>query len=235
MTRLKTIASSLVLLAGAGLVAYPAFAAFCPTEGRNSAADGKKIAAQLDQNKTTLAKAIAAAEEHTKGRAISVISDVDDSGFVAVHVYCIAGDPNAPRILMAYFDHKTGKVKGAKPVEAFPITPHTPEAGHGEGRDHPEHGQRQHGDDHADQSKPHDTPSVKMIKNETLEAACGVCLYKMPGVKGCPLAVMIDGKPYLVEGAKWPNHDYCDRKCQAVVTGKLEGDKFIATSLEPKE
>ena len=35
----------------------------------------------------------------------------------------------------------------------------------------------------------------------------------------------------LVEGATWPNHDYCDGKGQAIVTGKLDGDKFIVTTL----
>ena len=56
----------------------------------------------------------------------------------------------------------------------------------------------------------------------------------MEGVQGCPLAVKIDGKAYIVQGAKWSNHDYCDRNCQAVVTGKIEGDKFIVTKLEEK-
>ena len=85
---------------------------------------------------------------------------------------------------------------------------------------------------------PQDDPrNAKKISSQTVEAGCGACIYKMPGVEGCPLAVLIDGKPYLVQGATWPNHDYCDRKCTAVVSGKLEGDpaKFIAASFEPKK
>jgi hypothetical protein len=226
MTKSNITASLLLMTAAAGLVAYPAFAAI-RGGGHNTPADGKKIAAKLDQSKTTLAKAVTAAEQHSNGRAVSVISDVDDAGSVAVHVYCVAGDTSSPKIMKCYFDHATGAVKGMKEVQEFPITPS--HGVHGEGRDHPPHGQRDHGNDHGGDL------AAKMIKNETLEAACGSCLYNMPGVEGCELAVMIEGKPYLVEGAKWPNHDFCDAKQQAIVTGKLEGGKFIAASLEPKK
>ncbi|MCI0631484.1 MAG: DUF6370 family protein [Phycisphaerales bacterium] len=215
MTRVKMIASSLLVVAAAGLIAYPVFA-HCG----KCAADGKKIAAQLDQNKTTLAKAVTAAEEHSKGRAISVIADLNDKDQVAVHVFCVAGDP--PKIMKCYVDIATGSVKGMKEVHEFPITQNDHAHGHDD----------EAGDDHA---KHHDGGVAKMIKGQTVEAGCGACIYKMPGVEGCPLAIMIDGKPYLVEGATWPNHDYCDRKCQAVVTGKVKGGKFIATSVEPKK
>jgi hypothetical protein len=79
--------------------------------------------------------------------------------------------------------------------------------------------------------------AARTISNRLVDAACGVCIYKMPGITGCPLAIKIDGRPYLVEGATWPNHDYCERDCRAIVSGKLEGDplRFIATSLEPKQ
>lgn len=170
-----------------------------------------------------------AAEQHSKGRAISVISDINDDGAVAVHVYCIAGEPE--KIMMCYFDHKTGTVKGMKEVKEFPIT--LPSDDHAAGRRHTGHsdkGHHDHSDDHAA------APVIKVIENQTLEVSCGSCLYKMPGVEGCHLAIMIDGMPYLVEGAKWPNHDFCDRKLQALVTGKLQGTppKFVASKFEPK-
>ncbi len=79
-----------------------------------------------------------------------------------------------------------------------------------------------------------DHASAQLVNSQVLEAGCGACIYEMKGVEGCPLAVVVEGKPYLVEGATWPNHDYCERKVQAVVTGGLEGDTFIVTSLQPK-
>jgi len=208
MTRLwKTVACSALLLGIAGAIAYPALA-HCG----KCAADGKKIAAQLDQSKSTLAKAVTAAETHSKGRAISVISELNDKGQAAVHVFCIAGEP--AKIMKCHFDYATGTVKGMKEVTEFPTAAHADHA---------------HADDAAGAA------GVKMIKAQTHELACGACIYKMAGVGGCPLAIMIDGTPYLVEGATWPNHDYCDRKCQGVVSGKLQGGKFLASSLEAKK
>ncbi len=216
---MKTM-KAIALLAAVALIAYPVLA-HCG----KCAADGKKIATQLDQNKMTLAKMSTAAEEHSKGRAISLISDIDDKGQVNVHVFCITGDATAPKIMMCHVDTTTGKVKGMKEVHEFPNPPH---AEHAEG-------------DHADH-KPHDPAdpahgggAAMMIKSKQVEAGCGSCIYKMAGAEGCPLAVLIDGKPYLVQGVTWPNHDYCDAKQQAVVTGKIEDGKFIATSVEPKK
>lgn len=216
MTRLKMFASSLLVVVTAGLIAYPVFA-HCG----KCAADAKKIAAQLDQNKMTLAKMVTAAEEHSKSRAISVISDLRENDQAAVHVYCVAGDP--PKIMMCHVDIASGRVLGMKEVHEFPITAF---------RAVGEHGAH---DPHAPGDPAHGGGTAKMIKSQTVEAGCGACIYKMAGVEGCPLAIMVDGKPYLVEGATWPNHDYCDRKCQAVVTGKLEGDTFIATSVTEKK
>jgi hypothetical protein len=42
-----------------------------------------------------------------------------------------------------------------------------------------------------------------------------MCIYEMHGVESCKLAIMLDGKPYPVEGATWPNHDFCDAKRSA--------------------
>jgi hypothetical protein len=211
------IVALVALLAAVALIGYPLYA-HCG----KCAADGKTIASQLDQNKFTLAKAVTAAEEHSKGRAISAISELSDKGDLMLHVWCITGtSSDAPKIMKCFVDTKSGTVKGTKEVHEFPIT----QADHPHGANHEGHGDGAHGADHA---------SAKMITNQTVEAGCGMCIYKMPGVKGCHLAALIDGKPYLVQGAEWPNHDFCDRKVQAVVTGKLEGDTFIVTTLEPK-
>ncbi len=75
----------------------------------------------------------------------------------------------------------------------------------------------------------------RQVAAQHLEFGCGVCIYHMPGLDGCPLAVVIDGTPRLVDGFEWPVHDYCDRKCHAIATGTLEGGRFKATSVEPKE
>lgn len=219
MKSTKVIAP-LALLAVALLVAYPLYA-HCG----KCAADGKKIATQLDRNKFTLAKAATAAEEHSKGRAISAITELNEQGDMMLHVYCLVGDP--PKIMKCYVDTASGTVKGMKEVQEFPVT----QQDHAQGDGHEGHGA--HGGAPVDNSKGQE--SAKPIAHENLEFGCGSCIYKMPGVEGCHLAVMIDGKPYLVEGVKWPNHDFCDRKVQAAASGKLQGDKFIASSLEPKK
>src|SRR5262245_19052104 len=221
----KKVVVSLTLLAASLLIAYPLYA-HCG----NCAADGRKIATSLDHNKFTLAKAVTAAEEHSKGRAISAISELSEKGEPLLHVWCVVGEAsNPPKIMKCFIDTKSGSVKGMKEVHELPTTT---EHAHGEGhKGHGEHDGAMHDGMHGRHA------SAKTIANQTVEAACGACIFKMPGVTGCPLAIKIDGRAYLVEGATWPNHDYCDRQCQAVVSGKLEGDppKFTATSFEPKE
>jgi hypothetical protein len=213
----RILIAPLAVLAALALIGYPLYA-HCG----KCAADGKTIATQLDQTKFTLAMAVTAAEQHSKGRAISVVSELSDKDELMLHVWCITGaSTDTSKIMKCFVDTKSGAVKGMKEVHDFPIA----QANHPHGENHEGHGDGAHGDDHA---------SAKTITNQAVEAGCGMCIYKMPGVKGCHLAALIDGKPYLVQGAEWPNHDFCDRKVQAVVTGKLEGDKFIVTSLEPK-
>ena len=182
------------------------------------AADGKKIASQLDQSKFTLAKAVTAAEDHSKGRAISAISQLNDKGELTLNVFCMTGD----KIVRCNVDSKSGSVKDMKDVEEFPVAKHehAPASGQGGGAGGGGAGGGQ---------------ANKMVTNADLEVGCGLCMYKMSGVEGCHLAVLLDGKPYLVEGANWPNHDFCDRKIPAVVTGRLQGDKFIATSMTEKK
>jgi uncharacterized protein involved in copper resistance len=111
--------------------------------------------------------------------------------------------------------------------------------------EHAEHKHDHKGHDHA--AHKHDT-AVKTEKVEkpesaakTVEAGCGMCIFKMEGVKKCELAVKIDGKPYLVEGSAMFDHGdahaeggMCKSARMAVVEGKIEGDKFKATKFELK-
>ena len=72
------------------------------------------------------------------------------------------------------------------------------------------------------------------IAARTVEAGCATCIFNMEGVKGCKLAVRIDGKPYLVTGADVDAHGagLCSSAKEAKVVGQIEGDKFVATSFE---
>lgn len=67
-----------------------------------------------------------------------------------------------------------------------------------------------------------------------VEAGCASCLFNMEGVKGCKLAVRIDGKPYLVTGADVDAHGagLCSSAKKAKVVGKIKGDKLLAISFE---
>lgn len=75
-------------------------------------------------------------------------------------------------------------------------------------------------------------------KEQIVEASCGICQFSMEG-NSCDLAVRIDGQSYYVEGAKMDDHGdahsahgMCNAVRQAKVTGKVVGDKFVATSFE---
>jgi len=72
--------------------------------------------------------------------------------------------------------------------------------------------------------------------SQTLEVGCAGCVFHMPGAEGCQLAVKVDGQPYLVSGVEMPGHEtgLCDRSRQADLKGKLEGDRFVATSFALK-
>ncbi|MFQ5411374.1 MAG: DUF6370 family protein [Phycisphaerae bacterium] len=71
-------------------------------------------------------------------------------------------------------------------------------------------------------------------KVKTVQVACASCIFKMPGVHGCKLAVKIDGKPYLVTGSDVSAHDagLCAEAKMAKCSGTLKGDQFAAASFE---
>ena len=83
-----------------------------------------------------------------------------------------------------------------------------------------------------------DSPSSRLTAAaQTLETGCAGCVFGMQGAEGCQLAVKVDSKPYLVTGVEMPGHEsgLCDHSRMAEVTGRLEGERFVATSfhLEP--
>lgn len=209
MKMIKQVVVSMALVGAGAMLAYPVYA-HCG----KCAADGKKIVAQLDQNKMTLAKAVTSAEQHSKGRAISVISELNDSDKLALEVYCISGE----KIMRCNVDGTAGSVIDMKEVKEFPIT----EDDHA--HPHPAPGGGMGGE----------KPSAMNITNQVVEVACGSCVYKMTGVEGCDIAVKIDGKQYLVTGANVDAHQFCAASKQALVSGRIEGNKFIATKFEVK-
>ena len=81
-----------------------------------------------------------------------------------------------------------------------------------------------------------DAPADKI---QVVEASCGECHFGMK-VPKCVLAVRIDGKPYLVEGAKTLDsygeahgkEGMCTVIRKAEVTGEIKNDKFVATSFK---
>ncbi len=72
------------------------------------------------------------------------------------------------------------------------------------------------------------------VEARIVEAGCAGCIFNMEGVRGCKLAVRIDGKPYLVTGADVDAHGagLCSSAKEAKVVWQIEGDRFVATSFE---
>ncbi len=78
-----------------------------------------------------------------------------------------------------------------------------------------------------------DSPSIQVT------AGCGSCIFGMEGVSGCPLAVKIEGKPYLVTGVEMDAlgdahapDGLCNMARQATTAGRVEGDRFVAERME---
>jgi hypothetical protein len=78
------------------------------------------------------------------------------------------------------------------------------------------------------------TSVATSVGNSVVEAGCADCIFKMEGAEGCELAVKIDGKPYLVSGVEVDTHSsgMCESALKAVVSGKVQGDKFVASKFE---
>jgi hypothetical protein len=76
--------------------------------------------------------------------------------------------------------------------------------------------------------------AIQKVSDRTAEVACSHCVYHMDGANGCELAVKLDGKTYLVDGAKLDTHEWCERSLNAVVSGSVENGRFVASSLKLK-
>ncbi len=66
---------------------------------------------------------------------------------------------------------------------------------------------------------------------EIAEAGCGSCIYRLPGAKGCPLAVKVGDTAYLVTGNVNTDAmalDLCTKPKPAKIAGTIQGDKFDA-------
>ena len=72
------------------------------------------------------------------------------------------------------------------------------------------------------------------------EVSCGQCQFHLTGKDGCDLAVKINGIAYFVDGAHIDDfgnaHDkntgFCEVIRKANVVGKIEGNRFKATSIK---
>ena len=81
----------------------------------------------------------------------------------------------------------------------------------------------------------------RAIENREVTTACGRCVFGLPeATVGCPWAVEIDGRRYLVQGRVPEGHQnhapdgICNMPRRAVVDGRIRGDKFISTRFELK-
>ena len=74
-----------------------------------------------------------------------------------------------------------------------------------------------------------------VLKNKTVEIACGECKFHLKG-KSCNLAVRIDGKAYFVDGrhiddfgdAHDEKHGFCNVISKAKVSGEIVDGRFKA-------
>ncbi len=72
------------------------------------------------------------------------------------------------------------------------------------------------------------------VQMTSTEIGCAMCIYDMDGVAGCTPAALIDGQPRLMTGVDMDLHAFglCTAARQAVVSGRLEGQTFLATKVE---
>jgi hypothetical protein len=73
------------------------------------------------------------------------------------------------------------------------------------------------------------------LTDQVVETGCAMCMFGMNGLADCQTAIRVDGKVYLVRGSGVPDaEDHSTGLCHAIqkarVTGRLVGDKFVASS-----
>jgi len=86
--------------------------------------------------------------------------------------------------------------------------------------------------DHADAAmNDGGTPAVAAV---SMEVACAHCVYHMDGVATCTPAVKVGDTPMLLTGVPLDPHSMglCEEPKMAMVAGKVDGDHFVASSLE---
>ena len=80
---------------------------------------------------------------------------------------------------------------------------------------------------------------AQKIQNQTVDAACAMCQFKVKTDKGCAMAVKINGKVFVVEGINkkefgemHSDDGYCKIMKKAVDSGEIKKGKFYATSFK---
>lgn len=82
--------------------------------------------------------------------------------------------------------------------------------------------------------------SNKKEITQVADVSCGQCNFDLDSEAGCSLAVKIDNKAYFVDGFGIDDfgnsHDehtgFCNVVRKANITGTIENDRFLASSLE---
>ena len=84
----------------------------------------------------------------------------------------------------------------------------------------------------------HAQDTKELPKLQILEASCGQCQFGMKG-HGCELAVIIDGKPYFVDGTSIDSHGdahddegFCTTIRKAEVVGEIIDNRFKVSSFK---
>ncbi|WP_226063947.1 DUF6370 family protein [Kaistella polysaccharea] len=80
---------------------------------------------------------------------------------------------------------------------------------------------------------------AQKVQNQTVDAACGMCQFKVKSDKGCAMSVKINEKVYHVEGLDkktfgdaHAEEGYCKVIKKAIVSGEIKKGKFYATSFK---
>jgi len=111
MNRIKRFALPLMGVGVLSLAAWPLYA-HCG----KCAGDCKEVAKQMDAGKITAASMIAAAEAHSKGKAVGMMCDLD-KGKMDADVFCLVGDKVQAVEIGA--DGKAAKMEEAKDMKGM--------------------------------------------------------------------------------------------------------------------
>ena len=110
MDRNRKVLLGAVAVSVLALVAWPVYA-HCG----KCASSCKDMVSKMDEGKLSLSKAIALAEEHSKGKAVAAYCELE-GGSLEIEVYCLVGD----KIMEVEIDGKTGKVTEMEKRDSLP-------------------------------------------------------------------------------------------------------------------